>query len=76
MGEIAAFAGGRAVIVITSGEYCVVHALKMAARQPRAGPSLEDEFRSASEVMRNAKGLRLSNEQKLTIYALFKQVNA
>lgn len=54
--------------------YYGCHALKMAARQP-SGPPLEDEFRNASEVMRNAKGLRLSSEQKLTIYALFKQVS-
>lgn len=48
----------------------------MAAKQEAAGLSLEDEFRSASEVMRVVKGLRLSSEQKLTIYSLFKQVSA
>ncbi len=47
----------------------------MAAKQA-AGSSLEDEFRSASGVMRVVKGLRLSSEQKLTIYSLFKQVSA
>ena len=74
MGQIATFARGWALVVITSGGYCV--RTKMAARQEAAGASLEKEFRNASEVMRNEKGLRLSSEQKLTIYALFKQVSA
>ena len=35
-----------------------------------------DLFEDASECMRNAKGLRLSSEQKLSVYALFKQVSS
>ena len=50
---------------------------KMAAKQAADQETpLVHKFRNASEVMRNVKGLRLSNEQKLNVYALFKQVSS
>jgi acyl-CoA-binding protein len=36
---------------------------------------IEEKFRLASSVIKKERNLKLSNEDKLKLYALFKQVN-